>query len=118
MDGVMTSERSGSERSVVSNSTILILSVFLVGVASGGMGGSEFSAYVLDCGLAGLVAYLGLEVAENRRRSEALQQEQKIVESRLDRHVKPVAGLPINVPSSPPRHLRVAEFSQPGVRAD
>jgi len=79
--------RKNHESQLVSTSTILILSGFLIGLTVGKTVAASLSPYVLDCGLAGLLAFIALEFAGTRREEEEAQEEQVQIQSRLDRHV-------------------------------
>lgn len=94
----MSTDHSPHDRSLLSSSTILILSAFLVGLAAGGAAGSELSPYVLACGAAGLVSFFALKTVARRRHEKSVEQEQRHVEDRLDRHIKPADS---HAPSSP-----------------
>jgi hypothetical protein len=119
----MTTTSSRRERSLLSTSSILILSALLVGVSSIGVGGREFAPYVLICGMAGFIAFLGLELSGDRRRIEALEQEQRNIESRLDRHVRPSSNPVFTLPPRPEPHVPPVPAPEPclaaaGIRAD
>ena len=72
---------------LVSVTSLLILSGFLIGVAVGQGVADDLSPYVLSCGLAGVLAYLGFDCAASRRRERELLREQQQFMSRLNRHV-------------------------------
>lgn len=74
-------------RPLVSVTSLLILSVFLVGIAVGQGVAEHLSPYVLSCGMAGLLAYLAFDCAAARRRERELLREQRQFMSRLSRHV-------------------------------
>lgn len=76
----------GSEPSLLSTSTILILSGFLLGISLSHPLG-ELSFYVFTCGLTGLVAYIAFEMSGVREDRELLQRSQRLMEDRLLRHV-------------------------------
>lgn len=82
-----TEHDSPSTRPLVSVTSLLILSGFLIGVAVGQGVADELSPYVLSSGLAGVLAYLGFDVAASRRRERALLREQQQFITRLSRHV-------------------------------
>jgi hypothetical protein len=82
----MSADRDSSP-SLLSASTVLILSAFLIGTSLGGFLDSELSKCVLLSGLAGVVAFIALEILAFRRRQRAIQDDQKLVEDRLQRHV-------------------------------
>lgn len=75
------------EYHLVSVTSILIFSSFLIGMAVGNVLGSELEPYVLACGLSGFLAFIGLELAAFRRKMLALEEEKRNIEHRLDRHV-------------------------------
>lgn len=83
--------RKNHESHLVSTSTILILSGFLIGLTVGKTVADSLSPYVLDCGLAGLLAFIALEFAGTRREEEEAQEEQVQIQSRLDRHVMSIS---------------------------
>jgi flagellar biosynthesis component FlhA len=74
------------ESPVLSTSTILILSGILIGLALA-QPLEDFTFYLLSCGMAGLLAYLVFDVKALHRAQSQAQQEQRQMESRLDRHV-------------------------------
>jgi hypothetical protein len=75
------------EVQIISVSTVLILSAFLIGLAVGNVIGTELEPYVLACGLAGMLAFLGLELAAYHRKVLAIEEEKQRMEERLARHV-------------------------------
>lgn len=84
----MSKDRKHSrEVQIISVTTILILSAFLIGMAVGNVIGTELEPYVLACGLAGMLAFIGLELAAFHRKMLALEEDKRHLEDRLDRHV-------------------------------
>lgn len=83
--------RKKQESQLVSTSTILILSGFLIGLTVGKSVTDTLSPFVLDCGLAGLLAFIALEFASSRREEEEAQEEQDQIQSRLDRHIMSIS---------------------------
>jgi hypothetical protein len=83
MDNRAQSSQSGQ---LISTSTILILSGFLLGMAMSSPLG-DLSFYITMCGLYGIVSYLALELAAVRRLQEEVAREQAQMERRLERHV-------------------------------
>lgn len=83
--------KSKSPGPLLSHSTILILSAFLIGVAAGKAPNPQVEIYLYLTGIFGVVAYLGLghiarrrkERTEQRRQKKAAQQ----LEIRVSRHV-------------------------------
>ena len=49
--------------------------------------GGDLSPYVLSCGLAGMLAFVGFDLARAGRRERELLAERRTVVSRLERHV-------------------------------
>jgi hypothetical protein len=90
MDNHAHSSQSGQ---LVSTSTILILSGFLLGMAVSSPL-DDLSFYVTMCGLCGVVSYLALELAAVRRLQGEVAREQAQMERRLERHVN--STIPFN----------------------
>jgi len=89
--GESQTPRPPASKPLVSRSTILILSSFLVGVAVHHVLPPELEHYVLATGLVGLLSYLALDVAAARRRErrdelDRLKAANKF-EGRLNRHL-------------------------------
>lgn len=82
----MSADRDNSP-SLISATTILILSAFLIGTSLGGFLEEELSRRVWWSGVAGMVAFVVLEALAFRRRRRTQENEQKYVEDRLQRHV-------------------------------
>lgn len=74
---------------LVSTTSVLILSGFLIGVAVGHGGTGDLSPYVLACGLAGMLAFVGFDLARTRRRERELLDENSMLATRLERHLTP-----------------------------
>lgn len=89
--------RKKQEHHVVSTSTILILSGFLIGLTVSKIVSDTLSPYVLDCGLAGFLAFIALEFAGSRREEEEAHVGQAQVQSRLDRHVMSLSHMGIDL---------------------
>lgn len=92
------SKNTGEAPPLLSASTILILSGFLIGLTVGRMVGNDLSPFVLACGLAGFLAYLGLDVAATRRKEELEAEEKRMMESRLDKHVMSLSSIGFVLP--------------------
>jgi len=75
------------EKPLISVTSILILSAFLIGMAVGNVVSADLEPYVLACGLSGILAFMGLEMAGLRRRLEQVEAEKRHLEGRLERHV-------------------------------
>lgn len=75
------------DRPVVSTTSILIFSGFLIGVTLGRGAGGDLSPYVLSCGLAGMLAFVGFELVETRKRERGLLRERKRLLGRLERYL-------------------------------
>jgi TRAP-type mannitol/chloroaromatic compound transport system permease large subunit len=78
---------SRNQNVLISRTSILILSSFVIGLSVGNVAHAELAPYVLVCGLCGFLAYIALEMASLRRELAAFQQDQRQIEDRLDRHV-------------------------------
>ncbi|MCA9053326.1 MAG: hypothetical protein KDA75_05790 [Planctomycetaceae bacterium] len=83
----MASDCRRTETRIISVTTILILSAFLIGLTVGNFIGTDLEPYVLACGLSGMLAFIGLELAAFQRKMNALEVNKRIVEDRLDRHI-------------------------------
>ena len=81
------SPRQPESSPLVSGTSILILSGFLIGVTVGRGVGGELSPYVLACGLAGMLAFVGFDLARAGRREREMLNDRQMVVSRLERHV-------------------------------
>jgi hypothetical protein len=98
----MSKDRKQSrEVQIISVTTILILSAFLIGMAVGNVIGTDLEPYVLACGLSGMLAFIGLELAAFHRKVLAIEEEKRHLEDRLDRHVLSQSGGGFVVPSTP-----------------
>lgn len=86
---------------VISVTTILILSAFLIGLAVGNVIGTELEPYVLACGLCGMLAFIGLELAAFHRKMLAIEEEKRHIEDRLDRHVLSQSSSGFALPPAP-----------------
>lgn len=78
--------------SMISTSTILILSGFLIGLSIGQGAADEISAYVMACGVAGLLAFIVFDTANARRMLELERRDREQVEDRLSKHVHGLHG--------------------------
>lgn len=83
---------------LISNSTILILSGFLIGLTVGNIVSDSLSPYVLSCGLSGFLAFIALEFTGTQRDEQAAHEEQVQVQSRLDRHVMSLSSISFTLP--------------------
>ncbi|MCA8996033.1 MAG: hypothetical protein KDA80_03590 [Planctomycetaceae bacterium] len=97
-----------TSKPLLSASTILILSGFLIGLTVGRVGSSELSPYLLACGLSGCLAYIALDTAAARRAHAAWLKEKEQFEERFDRHMLSVSSLNLNN-SSTSRELESLE---------
>ncbi len=86
------------ETQIISASTILILSGFLIGLTVGKIVSESLSPYVLSCGLAGFLAFIALE-SQGTQREEKIDQDEKVhVQTRLDRHVLSLSSMSFKMP--------------------
>ena len=104
------------ENPLISASTILILSGFLIGLTVGKIVSESLSPYVLSCGLAGFLAFIALEFAGTRREEEEAHVGQVHVQGRLDRHVMSLSSMSFTLPNdSTPSGDRKSEHSSSGI---
>lgn len=96
----MAQERPPRERHLVSITSILIFSAFLIGMAVGNVLGTELEPYVLLCGLSGFLAFIGLELAAFRRKMQAIEDGKRHMENRLERHVMPRSNPGFTLPAA------------------
>lgn len=83
---------------IISNSTILILSGFLIGLTVGKIVSESLSPYVLSCGLSGFLAFIALEFTGTQRDEQAAHEGQVQVQTRLDRHVMSLSSISFKLP--------------------
>ncbi len=98
------------EPPLISASTILILSGVLIGMSVERMVGNDLSLYVLSCGLAGILAFVALDLAATRRKEQQLESEQRHAEDRLDRHVLSLSTITFTLP--PPQLEETVPLSE------
>lgn len=79
-------EHNGKEHHLISTSSILIFSGFLLGVSVSQPLG-ELAFYVFASGIAGMVAYLTFEMTNMRQERQLICHDQQLMEARLLRHV-------------------------------
>lgn len=96
----MAAEHKRTESYLISVTSILILSAFLIGMAIGNNLGTELEPYILACGLSGLLAFIGLELAAYGRRVQAIEDEKRHIECRLQRHVMSQSQAGFSLPES------------------
>jgi hypothetical protein len=89
-------------RPLISNASTLVLSVFLIAAAVLEFAADDLGVYVLACGLVGLLGYLGLEAAGERRARRAMAEREEDACRRLNKHLTtPIAPLPLNFDGDP-----------------
>lgn len=74
------------DNSIISTTTILILSGFLIGMSFAQPLG-ELGYYVFNCGLTGLIAWMTFELTGVRQDHQEIRRGQLLMEARLMRHV-------------------------------
>ena len=95
---VKMSIKNKGETQIISTSTILILSGFLIGLTVGKIVSESLSPYVLSCGLAGFLAFIALELTGTQREEKIDQDEKVHVQTRLDRHVLSLSSMSFKMP--------------------
>ncbi|QDU39908.1 hypothetical protein Mal4_42620 [Maioricimonas rarisocia] len=84
----MTTTSSGTDdHAVISRTTILLLSGFLIGVVVGEEVDSAMSPVVLVAGAVGVAAFMALDLVSYYHRQQFLAKERQQTENRLERHV-------------------------------
>jgi len=98
----MSKPGDAARRPLISNTSTLVLSVFLIAAAALEFAADDVGVYVLASGLVGLLCYLGLEaVGERRARQEMADREQDACR-RLNKHLTtPIAPVPLNFDGDP-----------------
>jgi len=86
-------DRDG-EQAIISTSTILILSGYLLGVSLIDPP-SDLSNMIFAGGLTGFIAYLAFEITAVRRAQETPRLDQQLAEARLLRHVGLMTASPV-----------------------
>ena len=86
-----TQRDSTSSKPLLSHSTILILSAFLVGIAAGKAPNAQIEVMLYLTSICGVIAYFGLGHVANKRRQLAEQREQERAAQqlaiRVERHI-------------------------------
>lgn len=90
--------RDRLRQSLLSQTSILILSAFLIGLAAQNVLPPRMGVYLFFGGAMGLFAYLGLDIVSHRRRHRETEAAQQAIESKLQnhlsRHQSPQTGVP------------------------
>jgi hypothetical protein len=87
---------------VLSHSTILILSGFLIGIGAGKAATPALENVVLLAGIGGLIAYIGLDSAARRRNQRATQAAvEKATQALEERYTRHLAANDLKVESTP-----------------
>jgi len=102
----MANAKKESAQPLISHSSILILSIFLIGLVSGQALEPDVRLYGFCAGAAGMVIYFLLDVLKTQRIQRARRRAVKRLSGRLDRHV----------PRCPP--ARWLNASRPHVNSD
>lgn len=87
-------KRSSSEtdrRPLLSHTSILIISIFILGMATGMISSLPADSTYLMMGVFGLISYFGLgalaATRERKRRQQIMEQKEEALEDRLERHL-------------------------------
>ena len=102
------------ESQLISASTILILSGFLIGLTVGKIVSESLSPYVLACGLAGFLAFIALELAGTQREEQSAHEEKVHVQGRLDRHVMSLSSMSFRLPDES-SEFSTSDAEKPGL---
>ena len=110
--GRSSSKTPKPRRALLSHSTVLILSAFLIGLLVHHAVPTRFEPYLYGAGTAGLFAYLALDIVAARRRAReselAQQQVEREFENRMNRHMPPKS----RVQSARPRFRSAVAWRQ------
>lgn len=82
-----TDSRQAAANPLLSHSTILILSIFLIGLVSGQSLQPDVRLYGFGAGAAGMTIYFLLDVLKDRRKRVQRRKAVKRLSNRLDKHV-------------------------------
>lgn len=83
--------KTDREPQLISHSTILILSGFLVGMTIGKIVSDELSPYVMLTGVLGFFAFFVFDLSAARRAEATLRHERNLMEERLAKHTNSLA---------------------------
>jgi hypothetical protein len=98
------SDAKSHRKQLISHSTILILSGFLIGIGAGKAAHPDIENYVLLAGVGGLIAYIGLDSAARRRTHRATQAAMdKATQALEERYSRHLAASEMKVESTPRR---------------
>ena len=100
-------EKSDSESKLVSSTSILILSGFMIGLTVGKFSASELSPFILAGGLSGFLAFIALDITAARRAKRLKKDIQLQVEERLERHANSLSSIGFTLPP-----IHQAEFEE------
>lgn len=78
-------------RPLLSHTSILIISIFILGMATGNVSSVPANSAFLMMGVFGVISYFGLgalaDSRERKRRQQILEQKEEALEGRLERHL-------------------------------
>ncbi|WP_298868510.1 hypothetical protein [uncultured Gimesia sp.] len=78
-------------QSLLSHTSILIISIFVLGMAMGGISSLPADSTYLMMGVFGLISYFGLgtlaSTRERKRRDQLMEKKEEALEGRLERHL-------------------------------
>ncbi|WP_299469829.1 hypothetical protein [uncultured Gimesia sp.] len=78
-------------RPLLSHTSILIISIFVLGMATGGISHLPADSTYLMMGVFGLISYFGLgalaSTRERKRRQQLMEKKEEALEGRLERHL-------------------------------
>jgi hypothetical protein len=99
-----------SQRPLLSHSSVLVLSAFLIGLVVHHVVPPELEGFLYGGGAVGLFAYLGLDIASARRRERAEELAQERIERRFETQVSRHLPRKNRIRSSRPRFSGVVEW--------
>lgn len=99
------------KRPVLSHTSILIISIFVLGMATGEISSLPADSTYLMMGVFGLISYFGLGALassrERKRNQQVMEQKEEALEGRLERHLVSQDNL-----TNPPQRVASANSDQ------
>lgn len=86
------------ESKLVSSTSILIMSGFMIGLTVGKFSAADLSPYILAGGLSGFLAFIALDMTAAKRNKKLKQDLQLQIEERLERHAQSLSGVGFSLP--------------------
>ncbi|TWT52232.1 hypothetical protein KOR42_31000 [Thalassoglobus neptunius] len=85
--------RNANNSTLISSTSILIMSGFMIGLTVGKYSGDELSPFLLAGGLSGFLAFLALDLTAARRSQKEKEDNVASIERRLERHTHSLSSV-------------------------